>query len=85
MDPFEPVSQDTKPLSANEQALYQAVRSRMVSGESTAIAVIRDDLKAQGQKGISNFSKWLNACIKKGVLKEADNCLITVLAITDTD
>jgi hypothetical protein len=85
MEPLEPVSQDTKPLSANEQALYQAVRSRMVSGESTAIAVIRDDLKAQGCKGISNFSRWVEGCIRKGVLKEDDNCLITVSAITDTD
>jgi len=81
--PLEPVTQDIKPLSASEQALYQAVRSRMVSDESTAIAVIRDDLKAQGQKGLSNFSRWLNGCVDKGVLKEIDGRLVTVVVDPD--
>lgn len=83
MVPLEPVTQDIKPLSASEQALYQAVRSRIVSGESTAIALIRDDLKAQGQKGISNFSKWLKGCIDKGTLKEIDGRLVTVVVDPD--
>ncbi|WP_445773836.1 helicase RepA family protein [Shewanella sp.] len=83
MEPLEAISQDTKPLSANEQALYQAVRSRMASGESTDVALIRDDFKAQGQKGISNFSKWLRGCVEKGVLQQTEDRLVTVIVDSD--
>jgi hypothetical protein len=72
-------------LTSHEQNVYQAVRSRMQSDESTDRSLILGDLKAQDCKGVSNFSRWVEGCIRKGVLKEDDNCLITVSAITDSD
>ena len=62
-------------LSKNHQALWQAVRSRMASGEPTTVAVVRDDLKAQGMT-MTNFSKWLEALIEKGLLKKEGDVLI---------
>lgn len=77
------LEEGSKPLSPNEQALYQAVRSRMASGESTVRGVVRDDLKAQNIKGICNFSKWVSACVAKGVLKAEGDDLITQVVNSD--
>ncbi len=70
-------SEQAVTLSPNQEALWQAVRSRMASGEPTTVAVVRDDLKAQGLN-MSNFSKWLTALLTKGLLKQDGNNLIPV-------
>ena len=64
-------------LSKNQEALWQAVRSRMASGEPATVAVVRDDLKAQGM-AITNFSKWLEALISKGLIQRDGDTLIPV-------
>ena len=62
-------------LSKNQEALWQAARSRMATGEPTTVAVIRDDLKSQGLS-MNNFGKWKSALIAKGLLKlEGDNLI----------
>ncbi|MBO9494306.1 AAA family ATPase [Thalassotalea sp. G20_0] len=78
-EPPEGCEADDKPLtlSKNQEALYQAVRSRTASGEPTTVAVIRDDLKAQGL-AISNFSKWLEALVSKGLIRFDEDTLIPV-------
>lgn len=70
---------DDKPLtlSKNQEVLYQAVRSRTASGEPTVVAVVRDDLKAQGM-AISNFSKWLEALVSKELIRLDGDTLIPV-------
>lgn len=64
-------------LSKNQEALWQAIRSRMASGEPVTVAVVRDDLKAQGMS-MTNFSKWLEALISKGLIKKEGDALIPV-------
>ncbi|WP_257284221.1 hypothetical protein [Endozoicomonas sp. SESOKO1] len=78
-EPPEGGDADDKPLtlSKNQEALYQTVRSRTASGEPTTVAVIRDDLKAQGL-AISNFSKWLEALVSKGLIRFDGDTLIPV-------
>ncbi|WP_062260826.1 AAA family ATPase [Endozoicomonas arenosclerae] len=46
-------------LTGNHEAVLQAVRSRMASGESTVRSVIRDDLKAQGLN-TKHFPRWVD-------------------------
>ncbi len=72
--PEEP--QDTK-LGKAEEQVWQAIRSRKASQETTGYQVIRDDLKAQGFD-ISNFSKVVNKLINKGVIDKQGNDLIII-------
>ncbi len=64
-------------LTNNHEAVLQAVRSRTSKSEATNIAVIRDDLKAQGL-ATSNFSKWLTKLLADGLLKETPNGLVCI-------
>ena len=69
--PEEAPRKEASDLSPREQTLWQAVRSRTATGESTAIAVIRDDLKktANNPENVrKNFRNWLNGCIDKGFI-----------------
>jgi len=64
------------PLTGTETAVYQAVRCRMTQGETTARAIVRDDLKVQGLN-VSNFGRWVKGCIDKEVIVEREGCLYT--------
>lgn len=66
-----------KNLSDGHQAIWQAVRSRMASGESTDIALIRDDFKAQGFNA-NNFNRRLDKLLKDGHLVRKEQALLTV-------
>ncbi|MFA0474852.1 AAA family ATPase [Vibrio breoganii] len=65
-------------LSSNEQLVYQVVRARQQAGDPTTREIIRDDLKAQGTD-LKHFSRWLNACLDKGVLACNDEIYSTVV------
>ena len=65
-------------ITANHEAVLQAVRSRTASGESTHRLVILDDLKAQGLN-ISSYSKWLNKLIEDRLLVEKEGVLTPVV------
>ena len=72
--PEEP--QDIK-LGKAEEQVWQAIRSRKASQETTGYQVIKDDLKAQGFD-ISNFSKVVTKLINKGVIDNQDKDLIII-------
>lgn len=74
--PDEEESVDIK-LGKNEQSVWQAIRSRMASQETTGYSVIKGDLKAQGFN-VSNYSKVVESLIKKGVVEKVDGDLIPV-------
>ncbi len=61
-------------ISANHEAVLQAIRSRTASGEPTTRAVILDDLKAQGLN-INSFSKWVNKLTEDGLISERNGAL----------
>ncbi|MGY0218371.1 helicase RepA family protein [Endozoicomonadaceae bacterium StTr2] len=65
-------------LSANHEALLQAVRSRVMRGESTERAVIRDDLKAQGLN-VNKFSNWVKKLVDDGLLLDTEKGLTPVV------
>ena len=65
-------------LTANHEALLQAVRSRTASGEATTRAVILDDLKAQGLN-VNSFSKWVKKLVDDCCLTEKSGALFPVV------
>ncbi|GLP95346.1 helicase RepA family protein [Paraferrimonas sedimenticola] len=75
----EPERDPSKALGKNEQIVYQAVRSRMANGESTARKVIIDDLKAQGI-AVKHFSRWVNNCVEADVIEDREGLLIAKVA-----
>jgi len=77
-EPPEEDSVDIK-LGKNEHQVWQAIRSRMASQETTGYKVIQGDLKAQGFN-ISNYSKVVSSLISKGVIKNENNDLIIIKA-----
>lgn len=78
------VASGSRPLTPNQQALYQVVRCRMAASEPTVIQQVRDDLISQeGGNARKNFSRWVDACIKKGVLVKRDGSLFTKEAAND--
>ena len=54
-------------MTANHEAVWQAVRSRTQAGDSTNRALIIDDLKAQGIN-VKHFGRWLTKLIEDGKL-----------------
>jgi hypothetical protein len=64
-------------LTANEQCVYQIIRSRVQLKQPITREVIRDDLKAQ-KVDTNNLKRWLDACIRKGVVMEEDGQYFTV-------
>jgi len=54
-------------LTANHEAVWQAVRSRTQMGHPTTRAVIIDDLKSQGLN-TDKFSRWLSKLVEDGLL-----------------
>ncbi|UYM18220.1 AAA family ATPase [Endozoicomonas euniceicola] len=71
--------QDTKPvkLSANHEAVMQAIRSRTAIGESCTVALIRDDLKAHGLN-VNAYSKWITALVEKGLVRIDGDTMIPI-------
>ncbi|WP_226704055.1 AAA family ATPase [Microbulbifer elongatus] len=69
---------DGPSLTQRQQSIWQAVRSRQQHGDSTARAVVRDDIKAQGAY-TKNYSRDLQSLIVKGMLKEREGSLYAVL------
>ena len=63
-----------KSLTKNQQAIWQAVRSRSARGEPTNREVIRDDFKAQGFD-VKNFGRTLNSLIENCFLIDIDGQL----------
>ena len=63
---------EIKNMSSNHQAVWQAIRYRQARGESTARALILDDLKAQGLS-TNNFGRWVDKLIKAGLVIENDD------------
>ena len=74
-EPPEPEEDKDIKLSANQEALLQAVRSRTATGENCTVAVVRDDLKGQGLN-VNAFSKWLTAVVEKGLVRTEGDKLI---------
>ena len=70
---------DKPSLPPRQQSIWQAVRSRQQHGDSTARAVVRDDIKAQGAY-TKNYSRDLQALLVKGMLEEREGCLYAVLS-----
>ena len=64
-------------LGKNEEIMWQAIRSRVMQGESTEAAVIRDDLKAQGVD-VRNYSRVRTNLINKGMIRDDDGRLIPI-------
>jgi putative DNA primase/helicase len=62
-------------LSNNHTAVWQAVRSRRVAGESVSYQVVRDDLKAQGMS-TNNLNRWIEKLVKDGKLNQEGNLLL---------
>ncbi|WP_158078574.1 AAA family ATPase [Microbulbifer mangrovi] len=65
-----------KPLTAGQQSIWQAVRSRLQHGDSTERKLVIDDLKAQNFN-VKHFSRTVAALVKRGVIEERDGCLFT--------
>jgi hypothetical protein len=74
--PKEEESKEIK-LGKNEHQVWQAIRSRMASQETTGYKVIQGDLKAQGFN-ISNYSKVVSSLIAKGIVKEENKDLFII-------
>lgn len=64
-------------MTKNHSALWQAIRSRVASGEPATRAIIRDDLAAQGFDR-KKFSRWLTKLIKDGLVKEENDKLYAI-------
>ncbi|EGA67690.1 helicase RepA family protein [Vibrio brasiliensis] len=62
---------DARPLSPAQTALWEIVRGRVASSQSTSRALVLDDFKALGfpQK---NFSRSVQRLIDRGLLEERD-------------
>ncbi|SDI97380.1 Bifunctional DNA primase/polymerase, N-terminal [Ferrimonas sediminum] len=68
---------EPQPLTQNQMAVWQAVRSRQAKGDGTDRKLIIDDLKKLGMK-TANFSRWLEALVVKGKLRIDDNSLTAI-------
>lgn len=64
-------------LGKNEQQVWQVIRSRTASQETTGYKVVRGDLEAQGFN-VSNYSKVVTSLIRKGLIKKEDDDLIVI-------
>ena len=73
---------DKPSLTPRQQSIWQAVRARQQRGDSTARAVVRDDIKAQGAY-TKNYSRDLQSLIDKEVLEVLDGSLYTVSPIDE--
>jgi putative DNA primase/helicase len=63
---------DSQIKSKSQMAIWQSIRTRQASKESSTKEVIRDDLKAMGVK-TSNFARDLQLLIENGHIVEVDN------------
>lgn len=58
----------------NYQAVWQAIRSRRVAGESVSIQVVRGNLKTQGID-TKNLARWVNKLVDDSQLKRDGDLL----------